>query len=96
VVPDRAFFAIFRTISGRFVNFLSEMLAFKLFLKRKRVSSCSQSEIGKISITEDKANAHAGMPFSGISRFVVPVSNWYGQQPFRGVGRLRLSVIGFP
>ena len=48
------------------------MLAFKLFLKRKRVSSCSQSEIGKISITEDKANAHAGMPFSGISRFAVP------------------------
>ena len=45
-------------------------------------------------MNEDKANAHAGMPFCGVSRFVVPVSCWYGQQPFRGVGRLRLSFIG--
>ena len=47
----------------------------------------------QISVTEDKANAHAGMPFCGVSRFVVPVSCWYGQQPFRGVGRLRLSFL---
>ena len=45
-------------------------------------------------MNEDKANAHAGMPFCGVSRFVVPVLCWYGQQPFRGVGRLRLSFIG--
>ena len=48
----------------------------------------------QISVTEDKANAHAGMLFCGISRFVVPVPNWYGQQPFWGVGRLCLSVTG--
>jgi hypothetical protein len=35
--PRWAFFAIFRTKSDYFVNFLSEMLAFKLFLERKRV-----------------------------------------------------------
>ena len=48
----------------------------------------------KFHMNEDKANAHAGMPFRGVSRFVVPVSCWHGQQPFRGVGRLRLSFIG--
>ena len=48
----------------------------------------------KFQITESKANAHAGMPFRGVSRFVVPVSCWHGQRPFRGVGRLRLSFIG--
>jgi hypothetical protein len=48
----------------------------------------------KFQIDEDKANAHAGMPFCGVSRFVVPVLCWYGQQPFRGVGRLCLSSIG--
>ena len=45
-------------------------------------------------MNEYKANAHAGMPLCGVSRIVVPVSCWYGQQPFRGVGRLRLSFIG--
>ena len=47
-----------------------------------------------IRYPEDKANAHAGMPFCGISRFVVLVSCWCGQQPFWGVGRLCLSVTG--
>ena len=46
-------------------------------------------------------NAHAGMPFCGVSRFAVPTA-WSvfglmtkGQQPFWGVGRLRLSCTGF-
>ena len=54
----------------------------------------------KFQITESKANAHAGMPFCGVSRFVVSAI-WliYGcfdqwQQPVWGVGRLRLSFIG--
>ena len=44
-------------------------------------------------------NAHAGMPFFGISRFAMPAFQPVfgridqGQQPFGGVGRLRLSVI---
>ena len=48
----------------------------------------------KFQIDENKANAHAGMPFFGVPRFVAPASCWYGQQPFGGVGRLRLSSIG--
>lgn len=79
------------------------MLVFKLFLGENReFCSCSHLEIGKISITEDEANAHAGMPLSGVSRFAVPTFKPVfgrmakGQQPFRGVGRLHLSVIGFP
>ena len=67
------------------------------FLSVKEFSSCSLNEISTISRHEDKANAHAGMPFCGISRFAIPVFQPVfgridqGQQPFRGVGRLRLS-----
>ena len=45
-------------------------------------------------------NAHAGMPFFGISRFAMPAFQPVfgridqGQQPFGGVGRLRLSFSG--
>ena len=45
-------------------------------------------------------NAHAGMPFCGVSQFAVPASQLVfgridqGQQPFGGVGRLRLSFSG--
>ena len=45
-------------------------------------------------------NAHAGMPFFGVSRFAMPASQLVfgridqGQQPFGGVGRLRLSYKG--
>jgi hypothetical protein len=47
---------------------------FKLFLEsKKEFSSCSLDEMCKFLIDEDKANAHAGMPFCGISRFVVPI-----------------------
>ena len=54
----------------------------------------------EVSITENKANAHAGMPFCGVSRFVVTgllTGSWLynqGQQPVWGVGRLYLSVRG--
>ena len=49
----------------------------------------------QISKNEDKVNAHAGMPFCGISRFVVlAFGAGYRQQPFWGVGRLRLSFLG--
>ena len=50
-------------------------------------------------MNEDKANAHAGMPLCGVSRFAVPAfKSVFGcmtkeQQPFWGVGRLCLSVI---
>lgn len=40
-------------------------------------------------------NAHAGMPFYGMSRFVVSAFFAdFRQQPVWGVGRLRLSVRG--
>ena len=57
---------------GLFVKFLYKVPILMLFLKsKKEFGSCSQSEIGKISITEGKANAHAGMPFFGMPRFAV-------------------------
>jgi hypothetical protein len=47
-------------------------------------------------MTENKVNAHAGMPFCGVSRFVVSAFFFadFRQQPVWGVGRLRLSVRG--
>ena len=45
-------------------------------------------------------NAHAGMPFCGMFQFAVPTIQSVfdrmvrGQQPFGGVGRLRLSFRG--
>ena len=45
-------------------------------------------------------NAHAGMPFCGVFQFAMPTFQsvfgriGQGQQPFRGVGRLRLSFSG--
>ena len=78
-----------------FVRFLDY---FMLFLARNReFSSCPLYEISTISLNEDKANAHAGMPFCGVSRFVVTgfsTGSWsygQGQQPVWGVGRLCLS-----
>ncbi|MBQ7540325.1 MAG: hypothetical protein IJT13_04295, partial [Bacteroidaceae bacterium] len=50
-------------------------LLYMLFLKgKKEFSSCSLHEICKFLFTENKANAHAGMPFGGISQFVVSAS----------------------
>ena len=81
-----------------FVRFLDY---FMLFLARNReFSSCPPCEISTISLNEDKANAHAGMPFCSVSRFVVTGfstglwSSDQGQQPVWGVGRLRLSFRG--
>ena len=54
----------------------------------------------KFQKNEDKANAHAGMPLCGVSRFAVPAfKSVFGcmtkeQQPFGGVGRLCLSFLG--
>ena len=54
----------------------------------------------KFQKNEDKANAHAGMPLCGVSRFAVPAfKSVFGcmtkeQQPFWGVGRLCLSFLG--
>ena len=68
---------------------------------KKEFSSCSLSEISKFQKNGNKVNAHAGMPFCGISRFAMPASQLVfghidqGQQPFGGVGRLRLSFLGF-
>lgn len=87
--------------SAQKCRFFSQKHFFMLFLERNReFSSCSLREICKFQITEDKANAHAGMPFCGVSRFAISTFQSVfgfmtkGQQPFWGVGRSRLSVIG--
>jgi len=52
--------------------FCTEKSIFKLFFKgKKEFSSCSHIEICKFHVHEDKANAHAGMPFCGVSQFAV-------------------------
>ena len=59
-----------------------------------------QSKSGNFNLHESKANAHAGIPFDGVSRFAVPTfKSDFGrvikeQQPFGGVGRSRLSCKG--
>lgn len=46
---------------------------FVIFLGRnKEFSSCSHLEISKFHLHEGKANAHADMPFCGVSPFAVP------------------------
>ena len=70
------------------------------FCMKKEFCSCSHSEISKFHLHEDKANAHAGMSFYDMPRFAVPafglvLTEWFWQQPFWGVGRLRLSCKGF-
>jgi len=48
-----------------FVNFLSILFVFMLFLKSKRVFALVlQTESRHFHVHEGKANAHAGMPFS--------------------------------
>ena len=93
--------AVFVTKLGSFVNFPCISPVFKLFFKSKRVFALVlQTESRHFQILEDKANAHAGMPFCSVSRFVVTGfstglwSSDQGQQPVWGVGRLRLSFRG--
>ena len=63
---------------------------FSVYLERKEFSSCSLSEISTISITESKANAHAGMPFCGVLQFAVQATALLGRGSFAFIG-YRLS-----
>jgi len=95
---EKRFFPEKKEFFCTFVRFLA---FFMLFLTRNReFSYCSLAEICKFHKNGDKANAHAGMPFCGVSRFVVTgfsTGLWsydQGQQPVWGVGRLCLSFLG--
>ena len=60
----------------------------------------SKRNLDNFNLYEDKANAHAGIPFCGVFQFAIPTSRsvfgriGQGQQPLWGVGRLRLSYKG--
>lgn len=73
-----------------------------LFSKSKRVFALVlQTESRHFQIHEDKANAHAGMPYCGVFQFALPASlpvfgrMAKGNSPYLwGVGRLCLSCRG--
>jgi len=56
----------------------------KLFLKsKKEFNPVLKAKSRQFPMTEDKANTHAGMPFCGISRFVMPAFQLVvGNSPF--------------
>ena len=61
-----------------FARFLSEnvLLPFFLvifFLEIESLALVLQTKSRQFPMTGDKVNAHAGMPFCGVSQFVMPV-----------------------
>ena len=48
----------------------------------KSFCSCSHSEISKFHLHEDKASAHAGISFCGVSRFAVLATALWGRGSF--------------
>jgi len=66
----------------------TDLSIFKLFLDgNKEFSSCSHLEICKFHFTEDKANAHADMPFCGVSQFAVQATALLGRGSFAFIGK---------
>ena len=50
--------------------------------ENREFSSCSQSEMCKFQIDEDKADTHAGMPFFGVPQFAVQATALLGRGSF--------------